>query len=139
VSEPSPLWDITIRIAVEAAEESEARAIADLLLDRMGVAPNEADFIHFDDGTWATEIRVTDPGFDQVEPNDPISVLSCLTADLGPVQWVGNTDTSFDPESARAGRLEWPPGYWAMAGRKEILVHPSVRAVLLLARRTRTL
>jgi len=55
------------------------------------------------------------------------------------VQWAGHTDTPFDPESARAGQLEWPPSYWAMAGRKETLVHPSVRAVLLQARRTRTL
>ena len=140
MSEPSPLWSIVIKIAVEAADETEARAIVDLLLGRMEVAPTEAlVFVHFDDGTWATELRVDDPGFEQVEPNDPISVLSCLTKDLGPVQWVGHTDTPFDPESARAGQLEWPPSYWAMAGRKETLVHPSVRAVLLQARRTRTL
>jgi hypothetical protein len=55
------------------------------------------------------------------------------------VQWAGQTDTPFDPEAARAGQLEWPPSYWAMAARKEMLVHPSVRAVLLQARRTRTL
>lgn len=140
MSKPSPLWNIVIKIAVEAAEETEARAIADLLLGRMEVAPAEAlAFVHFDDGTWATELRVDDPGSEQVEPSDPISVLSCLTKDLGPVQWAGHTDTPFDPESARAGQLEWPPSYWAMAGRKETLVHPSVRAVLLQARRTRTL
>jgi hypothetical protein len=140
VSEPTPLWNIVIKIAVEAAGETEARAIAELLLSRMEVAPTEAlVFVCFDDGTWATELRVDDPGFEQVEPNDPISVLSCLTKDLGPVQWAGHTDTPFDPESARAGQLEWPPSYWAMAGRKEMLVHPSVRAVLLQAHRTRTL
>lgn len=140
MSEPTPLWNIVIKIAVEAADETEARAIADLLLGKMDVAPAGAlAFVRFDDGTWATELRVADPGFEQVEPNDPISVLSCLTKDLGPVQWAGQTDTPFDPESARAGQLEWPPSYWAMAGRKEMLVHPSVRAVLLQANRTRTL
>lgn len=37
----------------------------------------------------------------------------------------------FDPDSARAGQVEWPPGFWALAGRRETLVHPSVRAMLL--------
>ena len=139
MSEPSSSWDIVIKIAVEAAGETEARAIADLLLSRMEVTPTEAlVFVHFNNGTWATELHVDDPGFDQVEPNDPLSVLSCLRKDLGPVQWVSHTDTPFDPESARAGQLEWPPSYWTMAGQKETLVHPSVRAVLLQARRTRT-
>jgi len=69
VSEPSPLWNIVIKIAVEAAGKTEARAIAGLLLGRMEVAPAEAlVFVHFDDGTWATELRVDDPGFEQVEP-----------------------------------------------------------------------
>jgi hypothetical protein len=72
VSKPSPLWNIVIKIAVEVAEETEARAIADLLLGRMEVAPTEAlVFVHFDDGTWATELRVDDPGSEQVEPSEP--------------------------------------------------------------------
>jgi hypothetical protein len=128
-----------VKIAAEAVDETGARAIADLLLGRMEVTAVEAlVFVRFEDGTWATETRVDARGFEQVEPNDPISVLSCLTKDLGPVQWVGHTDEPFDPESARFGQVEWPPSYWAMAGRKETLVHPSVRAVLLQARRTRT-
>jgi len=32
--------------------------------------------------------------------------------------------------------MKWPPSYWALAGRKETVVHPSVRAVLLQAHRT---
>jgi hypothetical protein len=137
VAETSPLWDIVIKIAVDAAAEAEAREIAGLLLGRMAVSPaGPLEFVCFDDGTWATELRVAAPG---PGPSDPISVLSELTKDLGAVQWAGHTDTPFDPESARAGQLEWPPSYWAMAGRKETLVHPSVRAVLLQARRIRPL
>jgi hypothetical protein len=137
VPEPPPRWDIVIKVAVEATDETEARSIADMLLGRMGATtPIERPvFLQFDDGTWATEIHVDGSGFERVEPNDPLSVLSCLTVDLGPVQWVNHTDTPFDPESAHAGQMEWPPGYWALAGRKEMLVHPSVRAVLLQARR----
>jgi hypothetical protein len=136
VSEPSLGWDIVIKVAIEADGEAEARSIVDLVLGAMGVATTSTPpFVQFDDGTWAAEIRVDDPTFEQVEPNDPLSVLSCLTANLDPVTWRGATDTPFDPESAHAGQMEWPPGYWALAGRKETVVHPSVRAVLLQARR----
>lgn len=130
-------WDIVVKIAVEAASEAEARAIVDLVLDVMEVTPGgPPPFVHFDDGTWATEMHIDDPAFEQVEPNDALSVLSCVTANLDPVTWRGACDSPFDPESARAGQMEWPPGYWALAGRKETVVHPAVRAVLLQAQRT---
>jgi hypothetical protein len=129
-------WDIVIKVAVEAVEEAEARFIVDLVLGTMGVATaSTPPFVHFDDGTWATEIQVDYPTFEQVEPNDVMSVLSCVTANLGPVTWRGVTDTPSNPDSARAGQMEWPPGYWVLAGRKETLVHPSVRSVLLQAHR----
>lgn len=135
MTEPSPLWDIVVKIAVDAGE-TQARAIADMLLRKMHVTPDRPlAWERFEDGAWATEVHVNAAGFELVEPSDPLSVLSCLTADLGPVTWVNHTDTPFDPESARAGQKEWPPGYWTLAGRKETLVHPSVRAVLLQARR----
>jgi hypothetical protein len=140
VPESSPLWDIVIKVAVEADEETQARSIAEMLLDEMEVTEYRmSEFVDFDDGTWATEINVDSPEFESVEPNDPLSVLSCLIVNLGPVTWLTKTDTPFDPESARVGQMDWPPGYWALAGRKETLVHPSVRAVLLRARRTRSL
>lgn len=136
MSGPPAHWDIVIKVAVDAAGEAEARSVVDLVLGAMGVAPaSTPPFVQFGDGTWATEIHVDDPEFDQVEPNDALSVLSCLTADLGPVTFRGVTDSPFDPDSARAGQLEWPPSYWALAGRKETVVHPSVRAVLLQAHR----
>ncbi len=136
MSGPPRRWDIVIKVAVDVPGEAEARSIVDLVLGAMGVAAaSTAPFVQFDDGTWAAEIHVDDPEFEQVEPNDAISVLSCLTADLGPVTFRGVTDSPFDPDSARAAKMEWPPGYWALAGRKETVVHPSVRAVLLQAHR----
>lgn len=136
----SPLWEIVIKVAVEVAGETQARSIVEMLLGEMEVTEYRmSEFVHFDDGTWATEINVDSPGYESVEPQDPLSVLSCLISNLGPVTWINQTDTPFDPESARVGQKEWPPGYWALAGRKETLLHPSVRAVLLRARRTRSL
>ena len=134
--EPPLRWDIVIKVAVEAAEEAEARSIVAQLLGAMEVASaGPLPFVQFDDGTWAAELRVDDPTFEQVEPNGALSVLSRLTANLDPVTWRGVTDSPFDPDSSHAGQMEWPPGYWALAGRKEMVVHPSVRAVLLQARR----
>ena len=129
-------WDLVIKVAVEAAEEAEARSIVDLVLGTMQVATaSTPPFVQFDDGTWATEIHADNPTFEHVEPNDVMSVLSSVKANLGPVTWRGVTDTPSNPDSARVGQIEWPPGYWVLAGRKETLVHPSVRAVLLQARR----
>lgn len=134
----SPAWDVVVKIAVAAPDEAQARSIVGMLLGRMGVSSHsEPPFVQFEDGAWATEIQVHDPAFEQVEPADPLSVLSCLTADLETVTWLNATDTPFDPESADVGRMEWPPGYWALAGRKEVLGHPLVRAVSLQARRVR--
>ncbi len=131
-----PQWDVVIKVAVEAAEEAEARSIVDLVLGTMEVGTaSTPPFVQFDDGTWATEIHVDYPTFEQVEPDDVMSVLSCLQVNLGPVTWRGVTDTPSDPDSACGGQIEWPPGYWVLAGRKETLVHPSVRAVLLQAHR----
>jgi len=118
-----------IKVAVDAAGEAEARSVVDLVLGAMGVAPaSTPPFVQFGDGTWATEIHVDDPEFDQVEPNDALSVLSCLTADLGPVTFRGVTDSPFDPDSARAVSWNGPPatGRWP-AGRKRWCIRRSAR------------
>jgi hypothetical protein len=130
----SPPWDIVIKVAVDVSAETEARSIVDTLLDKMVVTPVEVPvFARLDGGIWAAEIHTS--GYEDVDPSDALSVLSCLTADLGPLTWLGATDEPFDPDSARAAQLQWPPGYFALAGRRETLMHPSVRAVLLQTRR----
>jgi hypothetical protein len=131
---PGRQWDIVIKVAVEAARETEARSIVDMLLDAMGVtSAGQPVFARFDDGTWAAEIQTS--GYERAEPNDALSVLSSLTANLGALTWLSDTDERDDRDSARAGQMEWPPGYFALAGRRETLLHPSVRAMLLQARR----
>jgi hypothetical protein len=127
-------WDIVIKVAVDVSAETEARSIVDTLLEKMVVTPTEAPvFARLEDGIWASEIHTS--GYEDVEPDDALSVLSCLAVDLGPLTWLNATGRRDDPDSARAGQMEWPPGYFALAGRRETLLHPSVRAVLLQTRR----
>jgi hypothetical protein len=131
VTEQSRPWDITIKIAVEAADEAGARALLNQVITTMDItAAGTPPFVRFDDGTWVTELTVAEPVFDETE-DGAVDVLSTLRVNLGPVTWRGSSDTPFDPDSARAGQVEWPPGFWALAGRRETLVHPSVRAMLL--------
>jgi hypothetical protein len=133
----SSRWDVVVKIAVEAATEAEARSIVDLVVDEMQIATaSPPPFVQLDpaDGTWATEMHVDEPTYEQTEPNNPLSVLASATTGLGPVSWRSATDTPFDPDSACFAQLEWPPSYWALAGRKEMVVHPAVRAMLLQAR-----
>jgi hypothetical protein len=138
VSEPPSRWDVVVKVAVEADTEAEARAIVDLVIDAMKITTGRPPpFAQFDDGIWATEIHVDESRFENAEPSNAVSVLSSMTADLGPVSFRGVTDTPFDPDSARAAQLEWPPSFWAVAGRKETLFHPAVNAMLLQAREIR--
>ena len=131
MTEQSRPWDITIKIAVEAADEARARALVDQVIAAMDItAAGTPPFVRFDDGTWVTELTVAEPVFDETEEG-AMNVLSTLRVKVGSVTWRGGSDTAFDPDSARAGHVEWPPGFWALAGRRETLVHPSVRAMLL--------
>ena len=133
---PSMYWDVLVKIAVEAATDAEARSIVDLVADTMRITTaGSPPLVHFDDGTWATEIHVDWPTYDEDEPDTAFSVLASVKVNLGPVSWRGASDTPDDPDSARVAQIEWPPSYWALAGRTETLVHPAVRAVLLQARR----
>lgn len=138
--EPGAGWEIMIKVAVDAVGEAQARPIAEAVLLAMGVTSVGADagpppFAQMEDGSWVAEVRIEDrepavPGQD-----DPMSVLSYHTANLGQVTWRGGTAPPGQPISADFGQMEWPAGYWAVAGRPETLVHPAVRAVLLQARR----
>jgi hypothetical protein len=134
---PSWVWGIVIRVAVETAEETEARSIVGMLLGKMEITPAATpEFRQFEDGTWVAEIKVDTPRFELDEQEDALSILSTLSANLGPVTWRSVTDMPSYPDSATAAKIEWPPGYWTLLGRRETLVHPSVRAMQLQARRT---
>jgi hypothetical protein len=134
---PDWLWDIVIRVAVEVAEETEAQSIVDRLIGKMGITlVGPPAYRRFDDGTWVAEMNVDTPRFEEDEPDGALSIVSTLGANLGPVTWRSSTDMPSVPDSATAAKIEWPPGYWALLGRRETLVHPSVRAMQLQARRT---
>jgi hypothetical protein len=135
-------WEIVIRIAVRAASEMHARPIVEAVLRAMAVTDADRGidvasgaFAQMEDGSWAAEIRIEDSQPAVPGQDDPMSVLSYRTVNLGPVTWRSGTAPPGQPASADFGQMEWPAGYWAVAGRPEILVDPAVRAVLLQARR----
>jgi hypothetical protein len=73
--QPRP-WDITIKIAVEAADEAGARALVDEVIAAMDItAAGTPPFVRFDDGTWVTELKVAEPVFDETEEG-AMNVLS---------------------------------------------------------------
>jgi hypothetical protein len=135
VSKPLRHWEIVFKIAVEAAAEAEARSIVDLVIDTMGgTTAGSPQLVPFDDGTWATEVRIDKPAYEDAEPEDALSVLLTVKMNLDPLSWHGGAGTPLDPDSARFAHIEWPPSYWSLGGRKETAVHPAVRALLLQAR-----
>jgi hypothetical protein len=140
MAEPLGRWIVVIKIAVDAAGEADARPVVHRVLDAMGVTvPGNLPFVRFDDGTWVTELQLDKPAYQQAEQDNALNVLSSLKVNLGPVTWRGGTDTPSDPDSAGAAQLEWPPGFWTVAGQKQMLIDRSVRAMLLQVRRDRTM
>lgn len=72
----------------------------DLVPGALGVAiTSTPPFVQFDDGTWAAEIHVDDPAFEQ---SSPMTAIGPVVPDgkPGSVTWRGATDTPFDPQSA---------------------------------------
>jgi hypothetical protein len=113
--------------------EDEARSLVDVILGRMGIGLAAAlAFVRLDDGVWAAQ--ADSAGFEWAG-DDALTVISRLVSDLGPVTWVSQSAKPPDPDSVPLGQMDWPPGYFALGGRKEAIIDPAVRAVQVQVRR----
>jgi len=116
-------WTVTARFAVDAADETEARAVVSGVLEKMEMAPSK-DPVSASAGekTWTVEAELDLSGLETVDPDDARSRLQYVTRNLGGLTWrVVRADE-------RQGKFEWPPSVWAVSGRNEVLVHPAIKA-----------
>jgi hypothetical protein len=120
-------WTVLARLAVEAAGEPEARAILDDILAEMDVVL-EAEPVAgpFGDRFWVLEAELDMSGLESAEPDDAVTRISYVTRNLTGLTWLNRARPG-----ERDGSLAWPPGFWAMSGREEALVHPAVRAAVM--------
>jgi hypothetical protein len=116
-------WTVTVRFAVDAADETEARSIVSGVLEKMEVLPSKR-LVTAREGerTWTVEAELNLSGLEKIDPDDARSRLQYVTRNLGGLTWrVVRADE-------RQGKFEWPPSFWAMSRRDEVLVHPAIKA-----------
>ena len=127
-------WDLSLRLAIEAASEAEARAITSLVLSRMRrelplqgepvITPLPAR-----DGLWDATLRPDLAVLGGIKPDDATNWCRYVSHHFGPDPlWTSRA-------SRREARWDWPPDIWTrQPGTDDVLLHPAVQAVMIWCR-----
>ena len=119
---PRPIWSAGVMFAIDAGSEQDARAIADAVLDEMGVTATIRDDRTgpVPEGLWTVTADVDLSGV-AVEPDTAENRLSYMGRNLEGVTWVSR------PAGDSRAVHHWPPDVW---GRQpdDVLGHPAIRA-----------
>jgi hypothetical protein len=127
-AEPESRWALSVRFAIKAASQAEARAIIGQMLANLdGELPvrGEAAIAPFGlrPGTW---MATADLDVRPVEPNDPDNHCRCIAHHFG----VGVDWTSCRFAFTRTRRWHWRLGSRLREpGSSGVSVHPALRAV----------
>jgi hypothetical protein len=124
-------WALSVRFAIEAASEAEARAIlgqALARLDRELPLQGEPTItpLRLRDGIWVATLTPDLTALASVEPDDATNRCRYVSSHFG----VGVGWMSRDTE--RVARWNWPPDIWSRSPGDDILLHPAVQAVMIL-------
>jgi hypothetical protein len=124
-------WALTVRFAIEAASEAEARAIvrqALASLDRELPLQGEPTIapLRLRDGIWVATLKPDLTVLPLIEPDDAPNRCRYVSSHFG-------TDVLWGSRVAEHGvRWDWPPDIWSRrSGRDDVLLHPAVRAVMI--------
>jgi hypothetical protein len=124
-------WALSVRFAIGAASEAEARAIlgqALASLDRELPLHGEPTIAppRLRDGIWVATLIPDLTVLASVEPDDARNRCRYVSSHFG----VGVTWMSRDTE--HAARWDWPPDIWSrQPGQDDVLLHPAVQAVMI--------
>jgi hypothetical protein len=127
-------WDLSLRLAIEAASEAEAQAITSQVLSRLRrklalqgepvITP-----LPTRDGIWVAALRPDLTVLEGIEPDDATNRCRYVSNHFGPnVTWISR-------DSQRGARWDWPPDIWSrQPGTDDVLLHPAVQAVMIWCR-----
>jgi hypothetical protein len=123
-SEPS--WTVRLRLAVDADDESEARAIAGEVIQAMDVVvAGELQVTRTVSrrGFWdiVTDLDLSPAG--NVSPDDALTRFRYVIRNLPDVTFMSPRS-----QDSRSGLYQWLPDEWNTARNYEELAHPAVRA-----------
>jgi hypothetical protein len=128
-------WALSVRFAIEAPSEAEARDIVGRVLAHLDrelplqgepvIAP-----LRHRDGIWVATILPDLTVLASVAPDDATNRCRYVTSHFG----VGVGWMSRDTE--RAARWDWPPDIWSRSPEDDVLLHPAVQAVMILCKQS---
>jgi hypothetical protein len=124
-------WALSVRFAIGAASEAEARSILGRVLaslDRELPLQGEPTIapLRLRDGIWVATLIPDLTVLASVEPDDAENRCRYVSSHFG----VGVTWMSRDTE--HAARWDWPPDIWSRSPEDDVLLHPAVQAVMIL-------
>jgi len=124
-------WALSVRFAIGAASEAEARSIlgrALSSLDRELPLQGEPTIapLRLRGGIWVATLIPDLTVLASVEPDDAENRCRYVSSHFG----VGVTWMSRDTE--HAARWDWPPDIWSRSPEDDVLLHPAVQAVMIL-------
>jgi hypothetical protein len=121
-------WTVQVRLAIEAASESEARAIGQAALAEIGATvKDEPIAIPSSTGLWSVTALMDLSGLGTIEPDNAQTRLSFVSGRMpDKVTWVSHV------KDEHQGTYEWPPRIWdRRPGADDQLLHPAIRAALI--------
>lgn len=128
-------WRLYVRFAIEAASEDEARAVLDQALAQLKprLPLHGQPVIHprhrpNPDDVWVAEAEPDLTHLLVIDPDDARTRCRFVESHFpGDVSW------SLSQNTEREAKYEWPPDIWQrQPGRDDVLLHPAVRAVMIL-------
>jgi len=124
-------WALSVRFAIEAASEAEARAILGQVLasfDRELPLQGEPTIapLRQRDRLWVAVLIPDLTVLASVEPDDARNRCRYVSSHFGVgVGWMSR-------DTKRAVRWDWPPDIWSRSSEDDVLLHPAVQAVMIL-------
>ena len=126
-------WDLTVRFAIQAADEEEARAILSdtLAALRQGLRLRGTPVIRprhrrISDDIW---IAVLGPDLTHLPVIEPDNAPTRCSFVMG--HFPLNVGWTAPQNTEREAKREWPPDIWAIEPGSDALLHPAVRAVMI--------
>lgn len=123
-------WALSVRFAIEAVGEAEARAITGQVLGRLDRElpvqgePTIAPLRHRN-GIWVATLMPDLTVLSSVEPDDAENRCRYVSSHFP----IGVTWTSRDTKTG--ARWDWPPDIWSRSPENDVLLHPAVQAVMI--------
>jgi hypothetical protein len=124
-------WALSVRFAIGAASEAEARSILGRVLaslDRELPLQGEPTIapLRLRDGIWVATLIPDLTVLASVEPDDAENRCRYVSSHFGVVvSWMSR-------DTEHAARWDWPPDIWSRSPEDDVLLHPAVQAVMIL-------